>query len=65
VVLSGKVDINPALAEFRRLGVGESTDEILDDGGEWWFKEFMKATLIALFFALALSWVWFSQCGRS
>jgi hypothetical protein len=42
------------LAEFRRLGVGESTDEILDDGGEWWFKEFMKATLIALFFALLL-----------
>ena len=36
------------------MGVGESTDEILDDGGEWWFKEFMQATLIALFFALLL-----------
>ena len=35
----------------RILGYGasrESTDEILDDGGEWWFKEIMKATLILL-----------------
>ena len=34
--------------DFRRWGVGESRDEILDDGGEWWFKEIMKATLILL-----------------
>ena len=32
----------PALPEFRRLGVGESTDEMIDDGGEWWFEEIKK-----------------------
>ena len=50
----------PALAEFMRCGVGESTDEILDDGGEWWFKKSMKARLIALFVALLLV-----GCGES
>ena len=42
------------MAEFRRWGVGESTDEILDDGGEWWLKESMKITLFALFVALLM-----------
>ena len=32
----------------------ESTDEILDDGWEWWFKEIMKASLFALFVALLM-----------
>ena len=36
------------------MGVRESTDEILDDGGEWWFKEIMKASLFALFVALLM-----------
>ena len=40
--------------EFRRWGVGESTDEILDGGWEWWFKEIMKASLFALFVALLM-----------
>ena len=34
--------------DFRRWGVGESRDEILDDGGESWLKESMKITLILL-----------------
>ena len=42
------------MAEFRRFGVGESTDEILDDGGEWWFGCGMKAKLFALFIALLM-----------
>ena len=36
------------------MGVRESTDEILDDGGEWWFGEIMKATLFALFTTLLM-----------
>ena len=42
------------MAEFRRWGVGESTDEILDYGGEWWLKEGMKATLFTLFTAILM-----------
>ena len=29
-------------------------EPILDDGGEWWFKEIMKASLFALFVALLM-----------
>ena len=36
MVLSGKVDINPYWRSLGDSSVSESTDEILDDGGEWW-----------------------------
>jgi len=42
------------LVEFRRWGVGESMDEMIDDGGKWWFKKSMKCTLFALFTALVM-----------
>ena len=33
----------PTLVDFRRCGVRESTDEILDDRWNWWLVEQMKA----------------------
>lgn len=52
------------VAKFRRLGVRESTDEMIDDGGEWWLSKFMKVIRQLLITWMLVAFLVFQGFGQ-